>query len=223
MAEGYATAFLTPDLLDDEPSLRHSVIECLGFLLASYRDRTPIHAAGVVRDGRALLLAGQSTSGKSTLCYACVRAGFGLLSEDTVCVSLARGMRLWGHPGPIHLLPDAPRFFPELAALEPQIMANGKRKLAVDVSALGPGQLVTHADQAAVCFVTRGAGRASQLSPLHADEALAILANPREPGFDLLADRAPAAAAALVAGGAYQISVGSDLDSAVGLLTQLTL
>jgi hypothetical protein len=175
-----------------------------------------------VRDGRAVLLAGQSTAGKSTLCYACVRAGFSLLAEDTICVSLAQGMRLWGHPGPIHLLPDAPRFFPELAALEPQVRANGKLKLAVDLAALGAGRLVTHADQAAVCFVTRGSGRASQIAPLPADAALAALSNPREPGFNLLGDRAPAAAAALVAGGAYQLSVGSDLDSAVGLLAQLT-
>jgi hypothetical protein len=101
------------------------------------------------------------------------------------------------------------------------VRANGKLKLAVDVAALGAGRLATHADQAVVCFVTRGAGRDSQIAPLPADEALAALANPREPGFDLLADRAPAAAAALVAGGAFQISVGSDLDGAIELLAQL--
>jgi hypothetical protein len=221
MAAGHAMAFITPDLLADEPNLRHSVIECLGFLLVNYRDRTPVHAAAVVGGGRAVLLAGQSTAGKSTLCYACVRAGFDLLSEDTVCVSLARGLRVWGHPGPIHLLPDAPRFFPELAALEPRVRANGKLKLAVDVAALGMGRLATHADRALVCFVARAEGRASRLEPMPADAALAALADPREPGFDLLAGRAPAAAAALVAGGAYRISVGADLDDAVGLLARL--
>lgn len=221
MADGRATAFITPDLLDDEPNLRHSVVECLGFLLANQRDRTPVHAAGVVRGGRAILLAGRSTAGKSTLCYACVRAGFGLLSEDTVCVSLGGGPRVWGHPGPIHLLPDAPRFFPELADLAPRVRANGKLKLAVDVAALGPGRLATHAERATLCFVERAAGPQSQIAPMPAAEALALLSRPDEPGFDLFADRAPAAAAALVAGGAYRLTVGADLGAAVGLLAGL--
>lgn len=221
MADGRATAFLTPELLDDEPNLRHSVIECLGFLLVNYRDRTPVHAAGVVRGGCAVLLAGRSAAGKSTLCYACVRAGFSLLSEDTVCVSLARRPRVWGHPGPIHLLPDAPRFFPELAGLEPRVRANGKLKLAVDVAALGPTRRATHADRAVVCFVEREPGPGAHLQPMPPAEALAALADPDEPGFDLLADRAPATAAALVAGGAFRLRVGSDLDAAVALLARL--
>ena len=76
MSAGVATAFVTPELAADEGNLRHNVVECLGFLLVNYRDRTPVHAAAVVRNGRAVLFMGQSTAGKSTLCYACVRAGF---------------------------------------------------------------------------------------------------------------------------------------------------
>ncbi len=222
MAAGVATAFVTPELAADEPNLRHNVIECLGFLLVNYRDRTPVHAAAVVRNGRAVLLVGQSTAGKSTLCYACVRAGFGLMSEDTVSVSLARGMRLWGHPGSIHLLPDAPRFFPELATLTPQVRANGKLKLAVDVSALGADRLVTSVERATICFVERSAGQASRLEPVAAGEAAAALSDPSEPGFDLLRDRAPAVARALTAEGAYRLTVGSDPTAAASLLAHLT-
>lgn len=222
MSAGVATAFVTPELAADEDSLRHNVIECLGFLLANYRDRTPVHAAAVVRNGRAVLLMGRSTAGKSTLCYACVRAGFGLMSEDTVSVSLARGLRLWGHPGGIHLMPDAPRFFPELAGLTPQLRANGKLKLAVDVAALGPERLVTHAERALVCFVERAPGQASRLEPLPAAEAAAALSDPREPGFDLLRERAPAVARALTAEGAHRLVVGADPAAAVALLAHLT-
>lgn len=222
MSAGAATAFVTPELAADETSLRHNVIECLGFLLVNYRDRTPVHAAAVVRNGRAVLLMGQSTAGKSTLCYACVRAGFALMSEDTVSVSLARGLRIWGHPGGIHLMPDAPRFFPELAGLAPQMRANGKLKLAVDVSALGPERLVTHAERALVCFVERAPGQASRLEPMPAAEAAAALSDPREPGFDLLRERAPAVARALAAEGAHRLIVGADPAAAVALLAYLT-
>ncbi|GAB4424539.1 MAG: hypothetical protein OHK0015_03460 [Chloroflexi bacterium OHK40] len=219
---GYALAFVTPALAADEASLRRNVLECLGFLLVNMRDRTPVHAAGVVRNGRAVLLVGASMAGKSTLCYACVRAGFSLLAEDTVCVSLARGLRVWGHPGPIHLLPDAPRFFPELAGIEPRMLANGKLKLTVDVSALGSERLVTHAERVALCFVERSSGQASRLEPLPAVEAAAALSDPREPGFDLLRDQAPTVAAALAASGAYRLRVGSDPGTAVTLLKHLT-
>lgn len=218
LAEGHALAFVTPELADDEATLRRSVLECLGLLLVNYRDRTPVHAAGVVYNGRALLLAGGSTAGKSTLCYACLRAGFGLLSEDIVCVSLARGLRVWGHAGAIFLLPDAPRFFPELARHEPRVQPNGKRKLVVEP---GAEQVATHAERATVCFVERAAGQASHLEPVSAEAAAALLADPREPGFDLLRDRAPAVAVAIAASGAYRLHVGSDPASAVALLAHL--
>lgn len=220
MAQGTALAFVTPELAADTASLRHNVVECLGLLLVNYRDRTPVHAAGVVRNGRAVLLVGASGAGKSTLCYACVRAGFTLLAEDTLSVSLARGTRIWGHAGPIHLLPDAPRLFPELAGLEPQLRANGKLKLAVE--APGPGLVGPHAGRAIVCVVERGAGQPSRLEPIAPAEAAARIADPQEPGFDLLRDRAPAAAAALTAGGAYRLTVGADPASAAALLAHLT-
>lgn len=222
MAHGQALAFLTPAMAADEENLRHSVLECLGFLLVNYRDRTPVHAAGLVRNGRAVLLVGESGAGKSTLCYACVRAGFALLAEDTVCVSLGGGPRVWGHPGPIHLLPDAPRLFPELAGREPRVRANGKLKLAVPPADVGPGRLATHAATASLCFLSRGPGQASRLEPLDPAQAARALADPREPGFDLLRDRAPAAAAALAAGGAYRLHMGADPLSAVALLEHLT-
>jgi hypothetical protein len=220
LEQGSALAFVTPELAADEPALRSSVIEGLGLLLANERDRTPVHAAGVVRDRRAVLLLGPSGAGKSTLCYACVREGFALLAEDTVCVSLARGLRIWGHPGLIHLAPDAPRLFPELARLEPRTRANGKRKLAVDPAAFG-AEPATHAERVIVCVIERGHAQASRITPLSAPEAVAALAGPREAGFDLLGERAHAAAAALAAGPAYRLSVGTDPGTAALLLKHL--
>lgn len=218
---GSALAFITPELLADEADLRHSVIERLGLLLVSFRDRTPIRAAGVVRDGRAILLAGPGDAGLPTLCYACLRAGLSLLGEDTIWVSQARGLRVWGHPGSLHLAPDAPRFFPELAALKPRAHAGGQRELVVDVAALGPGRVATHAERAIVCIVERVSGQASHLEPVPAEVAAAALGAPPEPAMDLPRDRAYGAAAALAARGAYRLSVGADPASAAALLAHM--
>jgi hypothetical protein len=220
MEQGSALAFVTPELAADEATLRASVIEGLGLLLVNYRDRTPIHAAGVVHDGRAALLLGSSGAGKSTLCYACVREGFALLAEDTVCVSLARGLRVWGHPGLIHLAPDAPRLFPELARLEPRMRANGKRKLAVDPAAFG-AEPATHAERALICLIERAPGQASRIASLPGAELAELIAGRQEAGFDLLGGRAQAAAAALAASPAYRLSVGTDPSTAAMLLRHL--
>lgn len=217
---GYGLAFVTPALAADRENLRYNVLECLALLLASHCDRTPFHAAAVVRRGCAVLLVGPSGAGKSTLAYAAVRAGFTLLSEDAVYVSLTHGLRIWGNPGCIHLLPDAPRLFPELADLTPQVQANGKRKLAVALDT--EQRSASSVEHARVCFVERAEGRASRVEPVSSDAARALLSHPREPGFDLLSAQAPTAAAALAAHGAYRLYVGSDPGTAVALLEQLT-
>jgi hypothetical protein len=220
-AHGYALAFVTPELVDDEPRLRHHVIELLGLLLAAYRDRLPIHAGAVVRRDRAVLLVGRSTAGKSTLCYACLRDGFQLLAEDVVYVSRRRGLRLWGVPWQIHLLPDAVRHFAELADLPGTHQANGKFKLAVETAAFGADRACRYVERAVVCMVERHAGVSSALEPIDPGIPIAALTHDLESGFDLYGDPR-AAAESLVADGAYRLNMGSDLAGAVALLKELT-
>jgi hypothetical protein len=199
LAHGAALAFVTPQLAADEARLRREVVEGLGLLLASARDRAPLDAAAVVRGGRAVLLVGQGEANIPALCYACTRAGFALLAADTVYVSLARGLRVWGHAGELRLPPETARLFPELAA---------QRRQTVAVEA---ERVVGHAERAGVCFVERGAGQASRVEPVPAAEAAARIA----------AGGAPAIAAAVAAGGAYRLLVGADPASAAALLAHV--
>jgi hypothetical protein len=218
--QGRATGFIAPELLAQPARLRYSVLELLSLLLVTQHDRVPVHTGAVVRNGLAILLAGRSTAGKSTLCYACLRAGFQLLAEDVVYVGRRRGLRLWGVPSQIHLLPDAVRFFPELAGVPAEIQSNGKLKLAVETERFGGGQPLRHAERAAVCVVERHSGADAALEPIDPAEAVAVLSGNREPGFDLYAGTRDVAAA-LAAGGAYRLRVGHDLDRAVSLLGEL--
>jgi hypothetical protein len=173
-----------------------------------------------VHSGRAALLVGRSTAGKSTLCYACARAGFSLLAEDVVYVSMRGQPRLWGNPWSIHLLPDAPRLFPELADLPESIQANGKRKLRVDLAELGAAQPHVQADRAIVCLIDRHGGPSSALTPIEPRAASAALSHNREPGFDLHA-QAGDVVELIVAQGAYQLELGNDLAATVELLREL--
>jgi hypothetical protein len=76
--------------------------------LTKRRGLFSLHAAGLCRDGRALLLPGQSGAGKSTLAVALARAGFGLLGDDTVF--LARrpgGLRVLAFPDEVDLTEES--------------------------------------------------------------------------------------------------------------------
>jgi len=218
--QGRALGFIAPELLANEARLRYSVLELLALLLVTQHDRVPVHTGAVVLNGLAILLAGRSTAGKSTLCYACLRDGFGLLAEDVVYASRQHGMRLWGVPWQVHLLPDALRFFPELADLPAEIQANGKLKLAVETTGFGAERALRYAERAVVCVVERHAGADSVLEPIDPAVVVATLSGNRESGFDLY-DGTQAVAEALAAGGAYRLLVGHDLGRAVAALRRL--
>jgi hypothetical protein len=217
---GQALGFVTPELVADSAHFRYNVLECLGLLLASWRDRTPIHAGAVAHAGRVALLVGASGSGKSTLCYACARAGISLLAEDVVYVGMRDRLQLWGNPWRIHLLPDAPQFFPELIDRPVQIQSNGKRKLAVDLAEPDSTLLHCYAERAVVCLVRRHKSHASTLTPIEPQAAATTIRHNREAGFDLYSS-AGIIAEALAAGGVYQLNVGSNLSGAVELLRDL--
>jgi hypothetical protein len=221
MDRGLALGFVTPELVADDLHFRYNVLECLALLLASWRDRTPVHAGAIVHMNKAVLLVGESMAGKSTLCYAAVRAGFQLLAEDVVYVSTRGGLRLWGNPWRIHLLPDARRLFPELADLMPQIQANGKLKLAVDVATAGAGRMCRHAERALVCLIQRHHEQSSALEPIEPRIAIDALSRDLEAGFDLHV-RAREVASALVERGAYRLWVGRELEGAVQVLRGMT-
>ena len=104
----------------------------LGIVSASIRV-TPVHCACVVKGESGLLLAGESGAGKSTSALSLSRNGFSYLSDD--CTYLSRtstGIRAWGLPTPVKLLPDAVSYFPQLASLDPALSLNGELALTVD-------------------------------------------------------------------------------------------
>ena len=193
----------------DDPALRERVLDCLILWLVTRNGRTPLHAAGIVAGGTAILLAGRSGSGKSCLALAAHRAGFPLISDDTVYVEMESRFRIRGVPRPIHLFAkDVPGHGPG-----PIRWRNGKRKHAVALPI--PAQPVT-ADRAVLCVLDRGGDKA-RLEPLAPDAARAAL-GPPEPGFDLLADDIAVVLNRITHRGAWRLRLSHDPAEAVDLL-----
>jgi hypothetical protein len=191
LARGYAdgrrrraAVRIRPELLGDAEQFRVRVLESVVLFLVTRAGRHPVHAAAIVRGSAALLLAARSGTGKSTLAYAAMRAGFRVLSEDAVYLQLDP-FRVWGVPRRIHLTPDSARFFPELASVPSVVLANGKTKLPVEVGEMAARP--PFATRAAVCLLERGpVPGITRLSP---DQVYAALASEMDEGFDHFRDR----------------------------------
>lgn len=232
-AAGFAAGFVTPALLADPLFVQVAFIESLGhYLVSRYRPAT-LHAAGLVHGDRCVLLTGSNGAGKSTLAYACLRAGFRLLAEDVVfaaspsverealrlspqpsALSPQPPLEVWGSPWRMHLLPDALRFFPELAGAECVPLLNGEAKLRIRVRTVRPDAAVTHAPVWGVLSLSRAAGPESCLLPADSARVRRALTHFKgDPPLDLVALHA--AADRLLAGRAAHLEVGSDLDGAV--------
>ncbi len=177
---GYAIAFVSKALVANASWFDKHILDTLGLAVATQHEREPIHAGAVVRDGHAILLAGKSKAGKSTLCYACAQSGFDLLAEDVIYIQRQPDLRVWGNASHIHLLPDAPHFFAELAGLPATLQPSGKVKLATPI----PNRQ-HFAERASLCLIERHEGAGSTIEPLATDEAQRCLFDGVDEGFDL--------------------------------------
>ncbi|HXA55256.1 MAG TPA: hypothetical protein VNV37_10340 [Solirubrobacteraceae bacterium] len=112
-------------------------------LAATLRGLEVVHAAGVVLDGRALLIAGAAGAGKSSLAAALLRAGGRLLSDDAVALALDGEGTPIAHAGSLALQLRAPEHerlcAGERAALgRPAGVVEGKRRYVSDGAAAAP-------------------------------------------------------------------------------------
>jgi hypothetical protein len=218
-ARARADAWVTDTLVADAAHFRYGVLEALTLALLTHSDRMPLHAAALVREGRAVLLAGASGVGKSTLAWTAARAGWPILAEDVVYVQTRPALRVWGLPGHLHLPPDVAMRYPELHSTPAVRLANGKTKVAIDAAALGALPALPLSDDVIVCVLTR-AGGGPALERLPAAEAARLLESD-ESGFDVFSDRIRPALTGLTRGGGWRLNLGDDPVAALPLIERV--
>lgn len=201
-----AYASLTREAADDL-TVFTAVVDTLLLFILTRNGRTPIHASALMIGDLALLLAGRSGSGKSSLAHAAAARGLPVLSEDMVFVQREPSFAIWGFPGPIHLLPaDAP------PGDHPTRIRNGKLKAAIP---LRPKERCV--TECALLVLDRG--ERIRLCRMAKGEAVEALMNLEE-GFDLLERESRAAAKELAERGTWRLSLTADPNEAVDLVVQ---
>lgn len=215
-----SVAFVSVAHVADRALFRYAVLEAMTNAVLTLLDRQPLHAAGVVGNGVAVLLAGPSGIGKSTLVYALARAGFELLTDDVVFLQLKPRLRAWGQPRFLNLSESSSRFFPELERCSATLTANGKHKIAVDARARGFTTGLPVAERALLCVLQRHVGPPA-IEPISAAELETALLSGGESGFDLFAETIRPAIHALAEEGGWRIRLGDHPQDVVPLIEQL--
>jgi hypothetical protein len=211
-------AYVTAALAADREHFRTAVIEAITFALLACFDRHPIHAAAIVRDDRAVLLAGPSATGKSTLAYLAHSAGIRVLSDDRVWVQMTPGLRIWGMPGAVRLTAAVLPFFPELGAVAVSLTPGSGGKVTVPLTQ--PDDSSGHtASRAVVCTLVRGGEAAvERMSPASLST---VLLSQLAPGFDRFPHRVERVVDALTAGGGWRLTLTSDAREALPFLRRM--
>lgn len=103
----------------------------------STRFGTPVHGASVSLDGRGVILCGDSGAGKSSLAFACARAGWTYVTDDATYIlndpsggetnrQEMAGIEVMGNCHQVRFRPSAAELFPELTGLDITPRAAGK-------------------------------------------------------------------------------------------------
>ncbi|MES2178526.1 MAG: hypothetical protein V4550_11760 [Gemmatimonadota bacterium] len=189
-------AHVSPALVED-PRFPLEFLDAITFSLLAHFDRHPIHAAGLLHEERAILLAGGSGMGKSTLAHMAHRMGIAVLSDDHVWVQQDPTMRVWGGPPRARLITD------------------GAEKVSVPLEQ--PGTQVWMASSGVtLCVLARGA--TASLARVDAHVLERELHEQLAPGFDRFPQRHRDVARLLSAHGGWRLTLTSRPADALNLL-----
>jgi hypothetical protein len=112
---GYSLVWVTTAALRHRDYFRYLFLESSALGGIASLHTTGIHAACVSLGGTGILLCGDSGTGKTTLSYACARAGWTYITDDGSFLVHGRDDRLVvGNCAQVRFRPTAEAFFPEL-------------------------------------------------------------------------------------------------------------
>jgi hypothetical protein len=115
--------------------LRWFYLESMAYMLLTQRYVVALHAACVARNGGGILICGESGAGKSTLSFACARAGFTFVSDDSTWFRTASEDReAIGKPHQARFRHGASRHFSELGGYPASAHPNGKLSIEIPTS-----------------------------------------------------------------------------------------
>ena len=152
--------------------LRYFFLEAAATCHITSRYTTPVHAGCVALDGRGILLMGDAGAGKSTLSFACARAGWAYISDDASMMLNHQTQRIViGNCHQVRFRPSATELFPEIRGLAITPRAEGKPSIEFPTANLPHLHLAEAAHVDSIVFLNRSWDGPPQLRPWRRDVA----------------------------------------------------
>ena len=160
----------------DRDWMRWFYLEAMAYLLLTQRYVVSVHAACVAYDSSGILICGNSGSGKSTLSFACARAGFTYVSDDsTWFLTGSEDRAAIGKPHQLRFRHDVARHFPELAGYVARAHPNGKLSIEVPTSIFPAIRTATRCPIRCLVFLDRESGGPARFEPMRCEEVVESL------------------------------------------------
>jgi hypothetical protein len=136
------------------------------------RHATPVHAGCVALGDKGMLLCGDAGAGKSTLSYACARAGWSYVSDDASFLQNGgTGRMVTGNCHRVRFRPTAATLFPEIAGYEITPRAAGKPSIELPTASMTHVRTMQTTRVDFIVFLNRRSSDAPQLVPYRKDVA----------------------------------------------------
>ncbi len=174
LKSGKAFGFVSRELVTDRSFFRSTFLECAFYVLAVHQSLTPVHCSCVSLNDCGILICGPSGAGKTTLAYACAKAGMKIVSDDVVYLEvLANGnLRLRGNPWHLRLEPNTGQLFPELIGKPAKLRSDHAWYLEIRIEENFPGQGMTSCVPKALILLERHGSAPVGLTSLDATSVL---------------------------------------------------
>lgn len=166
--------WLNKAALNHRSYFRYNFLEKVVYLLLGASVVTDIHAACVSRNGKGILLCGDSGAGKTTLAYACARAGWTYTSDDTCyLINVSESPRVIGHSHRVRFRPEAKALFSELRNRDITPRMEGKPSIEIQFSDMPELHISTTPEVAvhAIVYLNRDSSANARLRVLPAGTA----------------------------------------------------
>jgi hypothetical protein len=226
LVNGFAFACVSAAAVANVEYFRLCFLEAMTYSLLNTLRHVALHAACVARNGRGVLLAGDSGAGKSSLAYACACRGWTYVSDDASCL-LRRGKdnTVMGNSQLFRFRDTVGGLFPEFAGLphKRRPLQKGKPTIEIRTDCLPGIQTAQSSRVDFVVFLRRSIKRSASspwFTPVSRESALNQLCPNVWPPELTVNDEHRAAVARLLKVDTLALHY-HDLESAVNLLQQL--
>jgi hypothetical protein len=172
LMQGYSLVWLTSAAVAHRSYLRYHFLESAALCHIANRYSAPVHAGCVERHGRGVLLCGDSGAGKSSLSFACARAGWTYITDDASFVLHAReNRRVVGNCHTVRFRPSAANLFAEVAGRPVTPRAVGKPSIELATASVAEMRTANSAQIDFVVFLNRGDTNVREVTPFARDTA----------------------------------------------------